>query len=243
MGKKSTRSRAPTRQPSPPPSEDDGESEEYVSSLFKKHSDFPFFSDFHEVGFETNDALEMFNTLTARAHKNTLWVSHDLLAKFGCEESITKVFEAIGIDQYVLDAEPSYAPLTNEFLASFSFNSKAEPQSVKFQIWGKTCRITLQTFADILGVPNTGIYDKIASAKDYKNDRIEMWKRLTHNRHASNIYRDSSMNIRNPTLRLICRAILATVIPLPENGHTCPQTVIQLMMDALYSRPQVLSVA
>jgi len=115
MGKKSTRgarassSRAPQRPPTPP-SSDDGQAKEFLSNIFKKHSDFLFSDNVFEVGFKTEEALERFRLFSTRTHKNTLWISQDLLAKFGCEASIRKVFEAIGIDQYAFTSEPSYAP-------------------------------------------------------------------------------------------------------------------------------------
>jgi len=242
MGKKTTRKPATARPPSPP-AEDDGTQDEFVSKIFTQHSDYPFYSDTYKVGFDTEEELEQFFRLARTTHKNTLWVNIELLELFGCKDSLVNVLDAIGITDYVLGAEPSYPQLTNEFLASFCFNAKATPQTVKFQIWGKKIRITLQTLANILDVPNTGLFYKLPAADEFKQARVEMWKRLTHDQTASNINRNSSMGIRNPALRLICRIIIATIFPLPENGHTCPQSVIQLLMDALYSRTQALSIA
>ncbi|KDP30110.1 hypothetical protein JCGZ_18398 [Jatropha curcas] len=144
------------------------------------------------------------------------FIDETALAQVGLRDAVIEPLRRIGWGQFLEMKDPVYAPLTLEFLSSYSsfirFLPTSLPSKILFRLLGRTFELSVNEVSHIFGFPTENA--QIQIAKDFHNRST--WQDLTGEINYNPRY-SKAFKLRNPAMRYIHKFLSNTIFGRSES--------------------------
>ncbi|KDP30539.1 hypothetical protein JCGZ_15248 [Jatropha curcas] len=166
--------------------------------------------------FASSEQQERYNKLSFRPVLPNRFIDEAALAQVSLRDVVIEPLRRIGWCQFIEMKDLVYAPLTLEFLSSYSsfirFLPDSRPSKIRFRLMGRNFELSVNEVSHIFGFPTENAQIQVPSEFNACNT----WNRFTDEVNYNPRYSKAS-KLKNPALRYLHKFLSNTIFGRSES--------------------------
>ncbi|KDP42289.1 hypothetical protein JCGZ_01613 [Jatropha curcas] len=197
----------------------------YRSSTASPPSDSPPLPPFETTSPEQ---LDKYHKLSSRPILPNKFIDEDALSMVGLKDNVIEPLRRVGWGDFIAMKDPVYAPLTLEFLSSYSslirFPIGCVRNFVQFRLLGRDFELSIDELSHIFGFPTENAATQLPT-DSFDSDR---WNELTRET-GYNPRISKASKLKSPALRYIHKFFVSTIFGRSESDRVLGQNELYFL--------------